>query len=182
MGCLIQSALCSVTHLLSKLGRFAGNRNSYENCLRSWLMSPSARFFWALLSAPLFPGVDPRPLSPEKSCVSCGRGITWREKWENCWDDVRYCSDACHRRKPGSAASALEKATLARLAEIPRNSSICPSEIARSHFPANWNGRTEDARMAARRLVAKGLLEVTQNNQVVDASTAKRTIRLRRSR
>lgn len=97
----------------------------------------------------------------------------------NCWDDVRYCSDACRHRKPGSAASALEDAILARLAEIPRTSSICPSEIARSHFPDNWSEHMEDVRRAARRLVAKGMLEITQNNQVVDASTAKGPIRLR---
>lgn len=37
----------------------------------------------------------------------------------------------------------------------------------------------EDVRRAARRLVAKGLLEITQNNQLVDPSTAKGPIRLR---
>jgi hypothetical protein len=142
-------------------------------------MSPCAHFFSAFLSGPLFPQFVSRSLIPEKTCVSWGRGITWRKKWETCWDDIRYCSDACRRRKPGFAASALEDAILARLAEIARNSSICPSEIARSHFPANWSKRMEDVRWAARRLVAKGLLEITQNNQVVDASAAKGPIRLR---
>jgi len=116
---------------------------------------------------------------PEKTCASCGRTITWRKKWASSWDDVRYCSDACRRHKPGSAASALEEAILARLAEIPRASSICPSEIARTHFPADWSAHMEDVRRAARRLVAKGRLEITQNNKVVDASTAKGPIRLR---
>jgi hypothetical protein len=116
---------------------------------------------------------------PEKTCLSCGQILTWRKKWENCWDEVHYCSDACRCRKPGPAASALEEAILGRLAEIPRTSSICPSEIARSHFPANWSERMEDVRRAARRLVAKGLLEITQNNQLVDPSTAKGPIRLR---
>ena len=37
----------------------------------------------------------------------------------------------------------------------------------------------EDVRRASRRLVAKGMLEITQNNKVVDASTAKGPIRLR---
>ena len=142
-------------------------------------MSSCARFFSAFLSVALFHRFVSRSLIPEKTCVSCGRGITWRKKWETCWDDIRYCSDACRRRKPGFAASALEEAILARLAEMPRNSSICPGEIARSHFPANWSERMEDVRRAARRLVAKGLLEITQNNQVVDASAAKGPIRLR---
>jgi hypothetical protein len=136
-------------------------------------------FFLGILERRTMSSFVYRSLIPEKTCVSCGRGITWRKKWETCWDDIRYCSDACRRRKPGFAASALEEAILARLAEMPRNSSICPSEIARSHFPANWSERREDIRRAARRLVAKGLLEITQNNQVVDASTAKGPIRLR---
>jgi hypothetical protein len=42
---------------------------------------------------------------PQKDCVVCGRPFTWRKKWERCWDDVRYCSDACRKRK-GSPASA----------------------------------------------------------------------------
>ncbi len=143
------------------------------------MISLCARFFSAFLSVALFPRFVSRPLNPEKTCVSCGRGITWRKKWESWWDDIRYCSDACRRRKPGFAASALENSILARFAEIPRNSSICPSEIARSHFPANWSEHMEDVRRAARRLVAKGMLEITQNNQVVDASAAKGPIRLR---
>ena len=153
------------------MGNFEYDRNS---CKTAGLV------IWLGISPPRgFPPFVSRPPIPEKTCVSCGRGITWRKKWENCWDDVRYCSDACRRRKPGPAASALEDAILARLAEIPRASSICPSEIARSHFPANWSEHMEDVRRAARRLVAKGMLEITQNNKVVDASTAKGPIRLR---
>jgi hypothetical protein len=62
---------------------------------------------------------------------------------------------------------------------MPRSSSLCPSEIARAHFPNNWREHMEDIRRAARRLVAKDLLQITQNNQVVDPSTAKGPIRLR---
>ena len=36
---------------------------------------------------------------PTKTCASCGRTITWRKKWARSWDDVRYCSDACRKRK-----------------------------------------------------------------------------------
>jgi hypothetical protein len=25
--------------------------------------------------------------------------ITWRKKWERCWDEVKYCSERCRRRK-----------------------------------------------------------------------------------
>ncbi|MEO1673153.1 MAG: DUF2256 domain-containing protein, partial [Cyanobacteria bacterium J06631_2] len=29
----------------------------------------------------------------------CDRPFTWRKKWEKSWDDVKYCSDRCRRRK-----------------------------------------------------------------------------------
>eukprot|EP00882_Tetradesmus_deserticola_P025945 GHRQ01028539.1.p1 GENE.GHRQ01028539.1~~GHRQ01028539.1.p1 ORF type:complete len:116 (+),score=20.61 GHRQ01028539.1:296-643(+) len=42
---------------------------------------------------------------PSKVCATCGRLFTWRKKWEQVWDDVKYCSDRCrsHRPKDGSA-------------------------------------------------------------------------------
>jgi hypothetical protein len=36
---------------------------------------------------------------PTKICPVCDRPFTWRKKWEQCWDDVKYCSNRCRRRK-----------------------------------------------------------------------------------
>jgi len=36
---------------------------------------------------------------PTKVCVVCDRPFTWRKKWERCWDEVKYCSDRCRRRR-----------------------------------------------------------------------------------
>ncbi|MDJ0569607.1 MAG: DUF2256 domain-containing protein [Pleurocapsa sp. MO_192.B19] len=36
---------------------------------------------------------------PTKVCPVCDRPFTWRKKWEKCWDEVKYCSDHCRRRK-----------------------------------------------------------------------------------
>jgi len=36
-----------------------------------------------------------KPTLPEKPCAACGRPFTWRRKWARCWDEVRFCSDAC---------------------------------------------------------------------------------------
>ncbi|MFZ9767591.1 MAG: DUF2256 domain-containing protein [Candidatus Limnocylindrus sp.] len=36
---------------------------------------------------------------PEKVCVVCGRPFQWRKRWERVWDEVKYCSDACRRRR-----------------------------------------------------------------------------------
>ncbi|WP_461455314.1 DUF2256 domain-containing protein [Parasphingorhabdus sp.] len=32
---------------------------------------------------------------PQKTCVTCGRPFTWRKKWKDVWDDVKYCSKRC---------------------------------------------------------------------------------------
>ena len=46
--------------------------------------------------------VEKRDL-PRKPCVACGRPIVWRRKWAACWDQVKYCSDACRlKRKPAA--------------------------------------------------------------------------------
>ena len=36
---------------------------------------------------------------PQKVCVVCDRPFTWRKKWESCWDEVKYCSERCRRRR-----------------------------------------------------------------------------------
>lgn len=38
---------------------------------------------------------------PTKICAACGRGFTWRKRWERDWPTVRYCSDRCRK---GAAA------------------------------------------------------------------------------
>ncbi|MBL9133211.1 MAG: DUF2256 domain-containing protein, partial [Verrucomicrobiaceae bacterium] len=35
----------------------------------------------------------------EKICLACGRPFAWRKKWERDWENVKFCSDACRRRK-----------------------------------------------------------------------------------
>ncbi|WP_081620986.1 DUF2256 domain-containing protein [Thioalkalivibrio sp. ALMg3] len=45
-----------------------------------------------------------KPHLPEKTCAVCGRPFAWRRKWARCWDEVRYCSDACRRRRSGKIA------------------------------------------------------------------------------
>ena len=97
-----------------------------------------------------------------KPCQSCGRTITWRKKWERDWDQVRYCSDDLLGRRARAA-------------------SACPSEAARAVGGEDWQPLMEPARAAARRLVARGLVEITQGGRVVDGSTAKGPIRVRKA-
>lgn len=38
-------------------------------------------------------------LLPTKICATCSRPFTWRRKWARSWDEVKYCSEACRRRR-----------------------------------------------------------------------------------
>lgn len=115
-----------------------------------------------------------------KTCVVCGRTIEWRKKWERSWNEVKYCSDGCRRRKDQAADETLERSILSLLDSRARGATICPSEVARAAAPDDWRPLMEPVREAARRLVAKGMLDITQQGRVVDGSTAKGPIRLRR--
>lgn len=39
---------------------------------------------------------------PTKICACCGRPFQWRRKWKTVWDEVRYCSERCRRRRTPS--------------------------------------------------------------------------------
>lgn len=60
-----------------------------------------------------------------------------------------------------------------------RASSICPSDVAREAAPDDWRSLMEPVRRAARRLVERGEVEITQAGTVVDPSTARGPIRIR---
>jgi hypothetical protein len=36
---------------------------------------------------------------PVKQCITCGRPFTWRRKWAKVWEEVKYCSDACRKKR-----------------------------------------------------------------------------------
>ena len=122
-------------------------------------------------------------MTPEpKTCQSCGRRIEWRKKWERDWDEVRYCSSSCRSRGVTAVDRQLEATILDLLAKRAATSTICPSDAARAVAPEGWRDLMESARRAARRLVAAGEVDITQGGQVVDPSTAKGPIRIRRQR
>ncbi|MBW4467853.1 MAG: DUF2256 domain-containing protein [Pegethrix bostrychoides GSE-TBD4-15B] len=41
---------------------------------------------------------------PTKLCPVCERPFSWRKKWENCWDEVKYCSERCRRHRADAAS------------------------------------------------------------------------------
>ncbi|MEM9040593.1 MAG: DUF2256 and DUF3253 domain-containing protein [Actinomycetota bacterium] len=118
-----------------------------------------------------------------KPCVACGRTIEWRAKWERSWGDVKYCSDRCRRTGVRDVDRQLEASILDLLSRRAAGATICPSEAARAvggDTDDAWRDLMESSRRAARRLVAAGEIEITQKGRVVDPSTAKGPIRLRR--
>ena len=119
---------------------------------------------------------------PTKTCDGCGRSITWRKKWERDWDAVRYCSDACRRRAKGAGAQvdAALDAALRDLLGRGATATVTPEEVARAVGGDDWRDLAEPARAAARRLVAAGGAEIVQGGRVVDPSTARGPIVVRR--
>lgn len=142
----------------------------------------------------------------DRICASCGRAFAWRKAWARDWEQVRYCSDGCRRRKVRPVDRALEAAILELLAARGAGATICPSEAARAVAPEAapavgpevgpevglavareegddaWRALMEPARRAARRLVADGEVELTQRGRVVDPSTFRGPVRIRRRR
>lgn len=113
--------------------------------------------------------------------------MTWRRAWARDWDQVRYCSDACRRRRIRPVDRELEQAIRSLLAARAADATICPSEAARAVAGPDadeprWRELMEPARRAARRLVVAGEVEITQRGRVVDPSTARGPIRIRRVR
>ena len=81
---------------------------------------------------------------------------------------------------PGSTDRSLEQTILALLEARAAGATICPSEAARAVGGEEWRPLMPSVREAAGRLVGRGELEITQGGRVVDGSTAKGPIRLRR--
>ncbi|MGN6742844.1 MAG: DUF3253 domain-containing protein [Amnibacterium sp.] len=65
------------------------------------------------------------------------------------------------------------------LASRAPSATICPSDVARA-TAEDWRGLMEPVRRAARRLVASGEVDIVQGGRVVDPSTARGPIRIRR--
>ena len=75
----------------------------------------------------------------------------------------------------------LEAAILDLLARRDASSTICPSDAARAvGEPDAWRELMDPAREAARRLVQRGEVEITQAGRVVDLATATGPIRIRK--
>lgn len=106
--------------------------------------------------------------------------MRWRKQWSANWDEVKYCSEACRKRKVSRTDAELEAKILELLGARAATATICPSDAARAVRPDDWRELMEPTRRAARRLVVAGDVVITQKGAVVDPSTARGPIRIRR--
>jgi hypothetical protein len=118
-------------------------------------------------------------LSAEPTCARCGRRMEARAAWTRRGAAPKYCSEACRAARLDATDAALESALRALAAARTGGATFCPSEAARAVDPVGWEGRMEQTRQAARRLIARGELEMLQRGAVVDPSTARGPVRLR---
>ena len=82
---------------------------------------------------------------------------------------------------PPADNDALEARMRAMLSGTGTGKTICPSDVARI-MADDWRPLMEPTRAVARRLVAAGEAEITQGGKVVDPTSAKGPIRIRRVR
>lgn len=113
-----------------------------------------------------------------KNCAKCGREIEYRKKWAKNWDEVKYCSEQRKKNKITSEEALFENKILELLHQRAATSSICPSEVL-PHEEKTNKQKMEQVRQAARRLVHKNKIVITQKNQIVDPSEFKGPIRLK---
>jgi hypothetical protein len=90
------------------------------------------------------------------------------------------CSRACAARGLDDADALLEATIVSLLQARARDATICPSEACRVVFDDVDPEHMERTRRAARRLVARGQIVITQRGVVQDPSRAKGPVRLRR--
>ncbi|MFG2576909.1 DUF3253 domain-containing protein [Streptomyces sp. NPDC048481] len=79
----------------------------------------------------------------------------------------------------------LERAILELLERRGPAKTICPSDAARAVYEGDddgWRDLMEPVRLAARRLVTAGEVEITQAGRPVEPDTARGPIRIRRAR
>ncbi len=100
--------------------------------------------------------------------------------WRNGGKRPRIGNDHVAMRSPAPSPLLLEETILALLDARTLDATICPSEAARAVGGKQWRELMQPVRDVAGRLVARGDIVITQGGQVVDGSTAKGPIRLRR--
>lgn len=110
---------------------------------------------------------------PSKTCHSCGRTFAYRKSLKNNWEEVKYCSKACRKRKVSEIDKRIEEKILEMLEDQLHHSSISTSEIAKTIDTKSDRSLFEPIKRAARRLESNNFVIITQDGKRVDSSKAK---------
>ena len=73
----------------------------------------------------------------------------------------------------------ISQTMLAMATERGTDKTICPSEVAREMFPANWRKHMEEVRQVAIDLHQQGKVSITQKGEPVDVNNIKGPIRIK---
>ncbi len=117
---------------------------------------------------------------PQRSCSSCGRSFTWRKSFAKNWEDVKYCSKACRKRKLSKIDQQIENIILKLLESQPHPTPLTTGQIADLLDFGNDKNLLESIKRAVRRLEAKSFVIITQDGKRVDSSTAKGHLQIRK--
>jgi hypothetical protein len=133
------------------------------------------------------PRADRTTPHKDRLCKSCRRAIEWQKRYEQDWDIIKFCSEACSGYRAGEKDAALEAAILSLLAERSADGetkkTICPSEAAKlvggMEARRDWEALMQPARAAARRLATAGRIVVIQRGAAVNPAVVKGPFLLR---
>ena len=117
---------------------------------------------------------------PQKNCSSCGRSFTWRKSFAKNWEDVKYCSNACRKRKLSKIDQQIENSILELLEAETYSNPLSTDQIADFLDFGNDKNLLESIKRAARRLEMKSFVIITQDGKRVDSSTAKGHFQIRK--
>ena len=117
---------------------------------------------------------------PQRSCSSCGRSFTWRKSFAKNWDAVKYCSNACRKRKLSKIDQQIENSIFELLETQTYPTPLTTGQIADLLDFGNDKNLLESIKRAARRLEAKSFVMITQDGKRVDSSTAKGHLQIRK--
>ena len=117
---------------------------------------------------------------PQRSCSSCGRSFTWRKSFAKNWEDVKYCSKACRKRKLSKIDQQIENSILELLETQTYPTPLSTGQIANLLDFGDDKNLLESIKRAARRLEAKSFVIITQDGKRVDSSKAKGHLQIRK--
>lgn len=80
---------------------------------------------------------------------------------------------------PDKQSLTISQTILSMATQRGADKTICPSEVARAMFPANWRNHMDDIREVAIDLQQQGKVTITQKGEPVDVNYIKGPIRIK---